>query len=545
MKNLSKIILALMCTLTTYAQWTSDASVNTVVSFLTTNDFFPTAVTDDQGNSIVFFKSRTNTNPWKLYAQKLDVNGYRLWGDGVLIYDFDNSNDFDVYSCVVTSDGSGGAVVAWTDKRNANWDVFMQKIDLNGNLVWSSAGIQISNSMDDDRDIELIKNTNNEYIITWNNLGNYKNYVQKVNSNGSIMWTSGGNVLSNSIFQGGARIVDDNQGGIIATWIDYRNLSNFNLYAQRMNSNGLIIWDINDVLIRNVTTNPENVVLSADQDSGAFITWVDNRNGNDFNIYAQRINQNGLVQWAENGIPVCSSIGDVYAVQSVVDSQNNLLVLWEDERNGTEGDVYLQKINPQGNIQWPVDGIGVATGSSGQLIPRIVHSMQNGFLVAWEDDRAGNGDIYIQRVNSDGSFAWQNNGIALSTATSNQASISLVSNNIGGGIAFFSTTTNSVNIFAQNICANGQLGLNCALALNNFSSDIPILSPNPVSHFLNLQIPDNTQLNQITITDLTGKILIQTTPVNGQINVESLASGVYLIQLEGNGFKSHQKIIKN
>ena len=43
----------------------------------------------------------------------------------------------------LTSDGRGGLIVAWRDARNANRDVFAQRVSLTGEMLWGDNGIPV------------------------------------------------------------------------------------------------------------------------------------------------------------------------------------------------------------------------------------------------------------------------------------------------------------------------------------------------------------------------------------------------------------------
>jgi len=72
-----------------------------------------------------------STYPSDCRAQRLDVSGQLLWGpNGVLV-----SNAPGAQSLVdMTSDGDEGAIVAWVDTRNGNYDVYAQHVNRMGKL---------------------------------------------------------------------------------------------------------------------------------------------------------------------------------------------------------------------------------------------------------------------------------------------------------------------------------------------------------------------------------------------------------------------------
>ena len=77
----------------------------------------------------------------------------------------------------------------------------------------------------------------------------------------------------------------------------------FALTDQRIDAVGVIRWTTEGVVICNDLNDQSNPALVSDGMGGAIITWVDSRDGTS-NIYAQRINSAGIVQWAPDGIVV-------------------------------------------------------------------------------------------------------------------------------------------------------------------------------------------------------------------------------------------------
>lgn len=87
------------------------------------------------------------------------------------------------------------------------------------------------------------------------------------------------------------------------------------------------------------------------------------------------------------------------------------------------------------------------------------------------------------------------------------------------------------------------------LSTNDFNSNNLEVSfyPNPTQKELNLQSKTLDLSNNLTynISDITGKTIKTGTVLNRKINVETLNSGVYLVNLSVNGKKQNFKFIKN
>ena len=71
--------------------------------------------------------------------------------------------------------------------------------------------------------------------------------------------------------------------------------------------------------------------------------------------------------------------------------------------------------------------VGVSTQISAQTNCRIISDGSGGAIVAWQDMRNANIDIYVRRVNSYGTPQWQHGGTAVCEALGSQVEPVLVS----------------------------------------------------------------------------------------------------------------------
>ena len=54
------------------------------------------------------------------------------------------------------------------------------------------------------------------------------------------------------------------------------------------------------------------------------------------------------------------------------------------------------------HAQWQLDATPLSTAASNQEFPTIVSDGAGGAIVTWQDNRSGNYDIYVQRINAFG-----------------------------------------------------------------------------------------------------------------------------------------------
>ena len=193
-----------------------------------------------------------------------------------------------------------------------------------------------------------------------------------------------------------------------------------------------------------------------DGDGGVFLVWVDLRAGG-FDLYAQRVDASGTPLWTANGVPVCKAAGLQDLPALTADGNGGVIVAWEDLR-GADFDIYAQRFNASGVRQWAVDGVKLCGATGEQSSPSIVADAGGGAIVAWTDFRAGAfADIQAQRVNAAGVAQWATNGVALCTAVNDQDATTLVSDGANGAIAVWSDFRSGTqhDVYARRITAAG------------------------------------------------------------------------------------------
>src|SRR5688572_27831689 len=89
------------------------------------------------------------------------------------------------------------------------------------------------------------------------------------------------------------------------------------------------------------------LVVRSYPDSGWFFIWQDNRNTavNGIDIFAQKFDKNGLVQWALNGVPVATGPNNQYFVQAQNTNYRNYSMAATDSAGG----FYLTYIDDSAN----------------------------------------------------------------------------------------------------------------------------------------------------------------------------------------------------
>jgi hypothetical protein len=353
----------------------------------------------------------------------------------------------------IVADGFGGAIVTWEDET-ADCDVYAQRFDASGQPLWGANGVLVNNHSGSQCAPRLVADGVGGAIIVWSDsrggVGTNDIYAARVTAVGVVsagMWGGGnGRVICNAPNgQYSPRVASDGQGGAIIVWQDERTSpgSNSDIYAQRVDSTGALRWNGGGNTGLAVCTASgfqqlPNVV--ADGAGGAIFAWIDTRNNGLGDVYAMRLNSAGnSVGWTANGVALCTEANDQQNVYIAPDAGGGAIVAWQDNRSGNQ-DIYAQRVNASGSIPggWSANGVALCTFSGNQTLASeapgyIVSDGAGGAIVTWQDLRSGNVDVYAQRVNAAGTIAgWPSNGVALCTALGDQYATSIVADGTGG-----------------------------------------------------------------------------------------------------------------
>jgi len=235
-----------------------------------------------------------------------------------------------------------------------------------------------------------------------------------------IDWLPDGTPISTANnSQRNPQICSDGAGGAIITWYDYRSGLYSDIYAQRVNHLGNIQWTINGTAICTAGESQLESQLCSNGAGGAIITWIDYRSGSNYDIYVQEVSSSGGIEWNINGTAICTANGDQYAPQLCSDGSGGAIITWYDGRSGSTGrNIYSQSINSSGNIQWTNNGVAICTANNDQWVPQLCSDGSGGAIISWYDNRnidITGRDIYVQLINSAGNVLWISNGLAICT----------------------------------------------------------------------------------------------------------------------------------
>lgn len=448
-----------------HAAWPSDPNVNAPLCTTTNDQVGPTIVSDGAGGAIVTWGDNRSGTSYDIYAQRVNAVGLPQWtADGIALCTATNSQA----SPMIVSDHAGGAIVTWYDRRSgSNNDIYVQRVSASGTPQWTADGVALCTATNDQNNPTVVSDGSGGAIITWydRRSGDFDIYAQRVNSAGVPQWTADGVALCAAAkIQEFPAIASDGAGGAIVTWQDFRNGTasyfNYDIFAQRVNAAGAPQWTADGVALCTSAFSQISPAIVPDGAGGAIVAWQGYRSGTNYDIDAQRVNAAGMPQWTADGVALCAAPSDQSHPMIASDRAGGAIVTWQDYRSGTDADIYCQRASSAGVPKWTANGVALCTAANGQYYPTIASDDVGGAIVTWQDQRSGaNYDIYAQRVNTMGTAQWTGDGVVLSTAANDQLNPASVSDGAAGAIATWQDQRDgNADIYAQNVNADGTLG---------------------------------------------------------------------------------------
>jgi hypothetical protein len=356
------------------------------------------------GNFIVTWEDQRYDTLIDIYAQRYTAAGTPI-GANFQVNDVGTNSQ---NSPVVAIQQNGNFLIAWTDCRDGNYDIYCRRFDSSGNPLGPSFRVNDEAGIQNQTGPAIVMSPNDDFWIAWSDGRNLNTdiYAQHYNSSGSPI---GNNFKVNddiaSSQQRVSMIAIDGKSNYFVVWEDERNgLTRTDIYGQRLDSLGNPIS--NNFRINDDGGNAYQFYSTVAADwNGNFLTaWTDGRNQS-YDIYCQRFDASG--SRINNNIRVNDDINNAHQWYPWVgmDSIGNAVIVWMDTRDGD--DIFGQRYDNNGNplgANFKVNDI--VTGS--QIYASVAQNLTSNFVVTWMDNRDGDYNIYGQRYDANGATIGNN-----------------------------------------------------------------------------------------------------------------------------------------
>jgi hypothetical protein len=429
-------LLVLAAAVPALAVWPSDGMP---VVAATNNQEICSVLPDGGGGAIVVWSDKRSGSLPDIYTQRINTNGVTLWAlDGAAVCTHPGNQ----LNAVAAGDGAGGVIVAWEEYRNGFGDIYAQRIGAGGTALWTTDGVPVCAAENVQVEPRIIPDGSGGAVIAWfdRRSGAFDIYAQRLDASGAVLWPGGVAVCTHLGDQKWVELAGDGAGNVFAAWEDYRGGGFSDVYAQRLDLDGNPGWTAGGVAVCTDTLGQGPVDLTPDGSGGAIVVWSDSRSGVE-DIYAQRVDDTGTAAWTAGGVVVCDAASSQLEPLVVSDGGGGAIVAWTDFRDVlTSPDVYAQRIDGGGTAQWTALGVKVSGAVDWQYLSDSVSDGAGGVFLAWADDRGTETDVYVQQLDGNGNAQWTVDGEPLCTATGYQFDARIAASGSGCAIVAWTDT---------------------------------------------------------------------------------------------------------
>jgi len=343
--------------------------------------------TSDGGYTIAGETESFGAGEWDVYVVKLDANGNLQWTKTI-----GGPGDEIGFSLIQTSDG-GYAIAGSTRSFSAGVkDVYVVKLDANGNLQWTKT----IGGPKDDWGFSLIQTSDGGYAIAGHTksfgAGDWDVYVVKLDANGNLQWTK---TIGGPKDDRGNSLIQTSDGGYAIAGTTYSfGAGGDDVYVVKLDSTGNLQWT-------KTIGGPESeggYSLVQTSDGGyAIAGYTSSFGAGEADVYVVKLDSTGNLQWTKTIGGPKSEAGN----SLIQTSDGGYAIAGTTISFGAGGeDVYVVKLNANGNLQWTktIGGPGHDRGLS------LIQTSDGGYAIAGGTQSFGarGRDVYVVKLDKNG-----------------------------------------------------------------------------------------------------------------------------------------------
>lgn len=375
-------------------------------------------VSDGEGGAYVLIEAGTD-RAQQAFLTRVNAQGAMLWdASRPVTPGFDSTSGLEYQERTRLLLAGDRVIVGWsgvdTDYSEFYGEVGLQLFDTAGNALWGDDGLRITETptihekMDD-----VVASPDGSIYVLWDS-GNWQDLnvlMQRVGSDGTLLWDGGLPFADGAGKQEEARGVATADGRLLATWLDYaQEGSESDLRMRAIDPDGSTAWTA-DVDMR--IGSQKTPVIRADGQGGALVVYTDFSNGENDDVYVQHVLADGSLVWTGDDAALFVAPGTQEDVAAAVVPLGDgwldfaVVLAAEEATEDTTGykDLWATslKVAPAGGAIDAVEYAGtVFNFFHNQREPVASYDGGDGVYVSWVDMRASGKedikDVYSTRL---------------------------------------------------------------------------------------------------------------------------------------------------
>jgi hypothetical protein len=288
----------------------------------------PDAVPDAEGGTLIVWRETLSIGRSVLMAQRLDTEGKPVWPAGGIRVSLRASNQTNPRAI---DDNMSGMIVAWRDEANSASELRVQRLDFQGNRLWSLEGLKITAPVGVSDFPILAPLGSGEAVLAWNGASSQTNqiFLQKVGPEPALKW--GNKTLSSNIPTAYNRwnpvLLGGETGGTWIAWEDFRNQMNYQIQLNHLDRSGKSDWLKGEIAVAPAAGEQGKTAMTGDGKEGVWLAWIDNRLST-VGLYVQEIAADGSRLQGSKGRLIADDLTKPMEPRLVAVAAGKAVVAW-------------------------------------------------------------------------------------------------------------------------------------------------------------------------------------------------------------------------
>lgn len=369
----------------------------------------PDIAPDGQGGCIIVWQDRRERLTGSdLFMQRLNAAGAPLWHPGgvALLVTFGDQE-----APRIVREQFGSWIVAWQDGRLAgNPNIYAQRILSSGLPFWLASGVPVCRAPGAQLAPRIVADRVGGAVLTWSDRRNgtdYDLYGQLLDYNGAPRWPFDGRILAGGpgdqlaplpILAPPNLALDAADGAYVA-WADTRD-GGSEVYLQHIEGDGNPApgWPAAGLAAATPPLTRDTVGIVADGAGGVLISFRVSAAPGDDRLRVNRVSSTGARLWGAGGVLVTVGAAPRSGPCIAADGHGGAFLNWSESDTTDPGNVLLQWVDAAGQALLTPGGYPFSRAPGGQQAPVSLAGPPSDLFVAWSDMRAGNADLFGQRL---------------------------------------------------------------------------------------------------------------------------------------------------
>ncbi len=272
---------------------------------------------------------------------------------------------------------------------------------------------------------KVARTTDGSTYVGWfdTRTGGYQVRLQLLSPTGVEMWEHGGMVVS--AHPQSSSLVDwdllaDAAGGAVLVFTDTRGGDDLDVYAYRIGNDGSFLWGPDGLTLSANDDYEPSPMLTEASDGDFVFVWPKLPNSGGGSLMLQRVSPAGELRFPASGLTVLQPGAEKPAFQQVIPAEDgNVIISYVRNIASFTSPRHVRaiKISTAGALLWGPVAVYDAASVPIAHWPQVLPDGAGGAVFCWHASVSNLFNAYVQRLNAAGLEVFPHNGVSVSTST--------------------------------------------------------------------------------------------------------------------------------